>query len=86
MEANNDQVHAELSFQQTSQVTTDDAQGIIDAVAGWNNLVTSGMSFAHLNKVCNGLYVPVGVGQIVYLNTSITGAAQVKVIMHVMER
>lgn len=76
----------ELSFQSTSQLATDDGQGIIDACEIYQNILTSGFSIGSSNKVCSGLYIPVGVGQIVYLNTSIGTGGQVKCLMHVIER
>lgn len=87
MIADNDGVTAELGFQSTLQSNTHNSIGLIDSVRTWINLLTSGAFNGHLTKVCSGLYIPVGVGQIVYLNTSIgAGAAQIQSIMHVIER
>lgn len=84
--ADNDNMIAELSFLSTLGMNTHNAPGIIDTVRLWQNFVTSGMDVAAVNKVCNGVYIPVAVGQIIYLNTSITGAANVQALMHVIER
>lgn len=82
----NDSLYAELSFQSVLQNTTNNATGIIDVLAIYNNFVTSGLSGGQVNKECMGMYIPVGIGQIIYLNTVCVGAYGARALMHVIEK
>lgn len=84
--ADNGNFQLELSFQSASQISTHNALGIIDAIAFYQNMVTSGFSESMVNKSTVGLYIPVGIGQIVYLNTAGAATGSWKAIMHVIER
>lgn len=78
---------AELSFQSASQLTVHNAQGVIDSIGGYNNLLTSGYAITDYNKNCMGIYIPVGVGQIVYMNTTHSFTSiWFRALMHVIER
>lgn len=76
---------AELSFQSSNQLTTHNALGVIDSIDANQNFVTSGMDIASVCHRIAGLYIPVGIGQIVYLNTN-QSAGRIKAVMHVIER
>lgn len=84
----NDYARAELSFQSISQHTVDNAMGVLDAIEAYSNFVTSGLSQPTYNKNTAGLYIPVGVGQILYMNTALggSGAGSFKSIVHVIEK
>lgn len=84
--ADNVAIIAELCMQSVLQSSTHDSPGIIDTVRGYSNLGAAGATITNFNKVCNGLYIPVGVGQNIYLNTSLAGTASIQAVMHVMER
>jgi hypothetical protein len=76
---------AELSFQAASGLTTDNAQGIIDAVEIYANVLTSGIYNGSVCKSCFGIVIPVQIGQLVYLNTAGAGANKTKALMYVLE-
>lgn len=83
----NDAIYGELSFQSTSQLTTNNAQNIISTISGFTNLVTSGMTVFSLQKVDLGLYIPVGIGVVVYMNLNINNAVLgVKAIVRVTQK
>jgi len=81
----NDSLLAELSFSSTSQVNTDNAQGVISACSAWTNFLTSGLSQGGINFAQSGLYFPVFAGQLLYLNLVNAAAAVVKVIAYISE-
>lgn len=86
-ETDNAHVQAELSFQNASQLQTHNALGVIDAAAVWTSVVgAAGVAYSQENKACLGMYMPVGIGQVVYLNTSIVGAGTVKAVIHIIEK
>jgi hypothetical protein len=79
-------VSAELSFQQTSQLATTGAVGVVDSVVLFQNVQAApvGQSFNSVNQLTNGLRIPVVPGNILYLNTSNSGGA-VKALVFVQE-
>lgn len=83
--ADSNALSAELSFQSASQMSTDNAQGVIDSIVAWANLGAAGFDISSIAKAIMGLYIPIQTGQLIYLNTSITGAAFVKAILYVSE-
>jgi len=86
-QTDNDSVQAELSFQNASQIGVHNALGVIDTVSLFCNVAgATGLAYPRLDKVCMGMYMPVGIGQVIYLNTSIVGGGTVKALLHVIER
>jgi hypothetical protein len=79
---------AELSFQSASQLATHNALGVIDSSAIYLNVATAAsMVRGHDNKVCMGMYIPVGIGQIIYMNTAGAGGVySSKALIHVIEK
>jgi len=82
----NSNLLAELSFQSTGQQGTHNALGVIDTFAAWQNMGAAGMVPAGYNKVCMGMYIPVGIGQIIYLNTSGTAGSTCRVLIQILEK
>lgn len=83
----NANMRAELSFQATSQLTTNNAQDIVSAVGNFCNLLTSGMYSGAVHLLDAGLDVSVGPGQTIYLNTDASSASIfTKCIIRVEER
>lgn len=84
MEANNDLLRAELSYQATSQMAVHNPLGIISAFSIYNNLVTSGMTCAGFNggHACDCI---IKAGEIIYLNTSCTGSFDLRILLLVNE-
>lgn len=83
--ANGANILAELSFQSASQVSTDNAQGVIDFCTLFLNAAATGTTESQINKTITGLYIPVQIGQLIYLNTSLSGTAAVKALIYVSE-
>lgn len=85
--ADNSTVQAELSFQSNSNLATHNPVGVIDTIASQQNVQAApvGQSTTGVNQQTSGLMIPVAAGNIVYLNTTLTGGA-VKVILQVLEQ
>lgn len=82
MEANNDTLSVELSRQSTSQLGATGVSNVIDMVAVWNNLVTSGMTAGAINRALMGIAVRIQANEVLYLNSSIVGAAAINCFIH----
>lgn len=80
--ADNDTATAEVSFQQTSQLATNGAVGIISFVSIWMNSGAAGTAMGQVNvqRQCN---VPVRLGDVIYLNTSSGAIIVSKALLHV---
>lgn len=76
---------SELSFMNAGQQTVDGAQGVIDHFTYYQKFTTSGFAQTAAFKQCMGLYIPVAVGQRIYLNTS-GNALPIRVLLLVQER
>lgn len=82
--ADNSAMAAELSFSSTSQISTNGAQGVIDAISEFQNIGAAGVGVSNGTSFTGGLLVPVQPGNVLYLNTSLT-AGSCKCIVHVLE-
>lgn len=84
--ATGDGCTAELSMQGSSQWSIHNPVGIISFI---NSLVHQGTNVGYYGadrwEMHNGLYCPVKVGDIVYLNSVITNTCTVKALLHVQE-
>lgn len=83
--ADNSALQAELSFQSASQLTVHNGLGIIDTIAVYANVGAAGSFRGDNNKTCMGMYIPVGIGMIIYLNTNAAGGI-VRACIHVIEK
>lgn len=82
--ADNNSVTAELSFQSASQLTTNNAQGVISACTQYINVGAAGNAVTGINFQ-DFTDIPVQTGEIIYINTAISGSSAVKVLVHVQD-
>lgn len=87
--ADGGRIAGELSFQSGTQITTNDAQGIISHYEGFflKAVTAVGQFSTHDNFFVGGLDIPTGVaGSFIYLHTLFAGTGTLIAVVHCLER